>query len=161
MAKRRKKARKASRGRRMSRISGLGAIDFTNILGVVAGAIVAKKLNDFIPVDETTGKPKIDSKIVSGGKLALGVALPMFVKGGALKNVLSGVGAGMVAVGGTELLKDLKVLNGLGFDNGAPLYDVFASSLNGNVLGTGSYLGANNDLSVINGLDDLSVINGL
>jgi hypothetical protein len=160
MAKRRKKSRKVSR-RRTSRMSGMGAIDFTNILGVVAGAIVAKKINDFIPVDETTGAPSIDSRIVSGGKLALGVALPMFVKGGALKNVMSGVGAGMVAVGGTELLKDFGVLNGLGLDNSAPLLDVFKTGLSGNVLGTGSFLGANDDLSVINGLDDLSVINGL
>lgn len=159
MAKRRKKSRKV-RARRYSRMSGIGAIDFTNILGVVAGAIVAKKVNDFIPVDET-GAPKINSKIVSGGKLALGVALPMFVKGGALKNVMSGVGAGMVAVGGTELLKDFGVLNGLGLDNSAPLLDVFKTGLSGNVLGTGSYLGASDDLSVINGLDDLSVINGL
>ena len=151
MAKKRKKSRKVS-SRRYSRMSGIGAIDFTNILGVVAGAIVAKKVNDFIPVDET-GAPKINSKIVSGGKLALGVALPMFVKGGALKNVMSGVGAGMVAVGGTELLKDLGVLNGLGLDtNNAPLLDVFKTGLSGNVLGTGSYLGANDDLSVINGL---------
>lgn len=159
MAKRRKKSRKVS-ARKYSRMSGIGAIDFTNILGVVAGAIVAKKINDFIPVDET-GAPKVNSKIVSSGKLALGVALPMFVKGGALKNVMSGVGAGMVAVGGTELLKDFGVLNGLGLAEKPALYDVFASSLNGNVLGTGSYLGASDDLSVINGLDDLSVINGL
>ena len=123
--------------------------------------IVAKKVNDFIPVDETTGAPSVDSRIVSGGKLALGIALPMFVKGGALKNVMSGVGAGMVAVGGTELLKEFGVLNGLGLDNSAPLLDVFKTGLSGNVLGTGSYLGESDDLSVINGLDDLSVINGL
>ena len=146
MAKRRKKTRKA--GRRRSRKSTMGAIDFTNILGVVAGAVVAGYLDKVIP-------DTIDNKIVAGGKIALGVALPMFVKSGSMKNILGGAGAGMIAVGSVDLLKGFGVLSGDEED------DMLEISLNGDQ----DVLSGDEDINVINGDvlagdDDISVVNG-
>ena len=148
MAKRRKKtAVKRRSGKRRSK-SGMGAIDFTNILGVVAGAVAAGYLDKVIP-------ESIDNKIVAGGKIALGVALPMFVKGGNMKNILAGVGSGMVAVGSIDLLKEFGVLSGTEED------DMLEISLNGDV----DVLSGDDDINVINGDvlagdDDISVVNG-
>ena len=147
MAKRRKKTKKA--GRRRSRKTSMGNIDITNILGVVAGAVVAGYLDKVIP--ET-----IDNKIVAGGKIALGIALPMFVKSGSIKNILGGAGAGMIAVGSVDLLKEFGVLSGTSDD------DMLEISLNGDQ----DVLSGDDDLNVINGDvlagdDDISVINGM
>jgi hypothetical protein len=147
MAKRRKKTKKA--GRRRSRKSTMGAIDITNILGVVAGAVVAGYLDKVIP--ET-----INNKIVAGGKIALGIALPMFVKSGSMKNILGGAGAGMIAVGSVDLLKEFGVLSGTADD------DMLEISLNGDQ----DVLAGDDDINVINGDvlagdDDISVINGM
>ena len=146
---RRKKHAKKHRTRRHKRHSGMGAIDFTNILGVAAGAVAAGFLNKVIP--ET-----VNTKIVAGGKIALGVALPMFVKSGKLKGIMAGVGAGMIAVGTIDLLKGLGVLSGA-YD------DTMSISLNGDqdflgeeVLGA-DVLGDDE----LNGVDDLSVVNGM
>jgi len=147
MAKRRKKTRKA--GRKRSRKSSMGAIDFSNILGVVAGAVVAGYLDKVIP-------DTIDNKIVAGGKIALGVALPMFVKSGSMKNILGGVGSGMIAVGSVDLLKEFGVLSGAMED------DMLEISLNGDQ----DVLSGDDDINVINGDvlagddDDISVVNG-
>lgn len=148
MAKRRKKTKKHHSKRRHHK-SGLGAIDMTNILGVVAGAVAAGYLDKLIP-----DSMNLDPKIVSGAKIALGVALPMFVKSGSMKNILAGAGAGMIAVGSVDLLKDFGVLNGTAED------DVLEISLNGDL----DVLSVEEDMSVINGSvlaeDDMSVING-
>jgi len=146
MAKRRKKTRKA--GRKRSRKSTMGAIDFTNILGVVAGAVVAGYVDKLVP-------DTINNKIVAGGKIALGIALPMFVKSGSMKNILGGAGAGMIAVGSLDLLKEFGVLSGAEED------DMLEISLNGDQ----DILAGDDDISVINadvlsGDDDISVING-
>jgi len=138
MARKRKKKSTRSRSRSRSR-SSMGAIDTTGILGVVVGAVATKLLDKVIP-------DSINDKIVSGGKVALGIALPMLVKDGKMKNVLQGVGNGMVAVGVVELLNSFGVLNGLGANDD----DMLLVSLEGT-----------DDISVINGDDDINVINGL
>lgn len=130
--KRRKTKRKMS-GVRRKRSRSMGAIDTTNILGVVGGALIAGYLNKIVP-------STVDSRLLAGGKVALGVALPMFVKGGATKNILTGVGSGMIAVGSVDLLKSFGVISGT-FD--LPV-------INGNILGAGSIL-AGQDLPTING----------
>ena len=147
MAKRRKKTTRKRIGRKRSR-SGMGAIDFTNILGVVAGAVVAGYVDKVIP-------ESIDNKIVAGGKIALGIALPMFVKGGNMKNILAGVGSGMVAVGSIDLLKEFGVLSGTNED------EMLEISLNGDL----DILSGDDDLAVVQGDilagdDDISVVNG-
>jgi hypothetical protein len=124
------------------------SIDFTNILGVVAGAVAAGYLNKLVPTDS-----KINPKILASGKIALGVALPMFVKSGSMKNVLAGAGSGMIAVGAVELLKEMDILSGTAED------DVLEISLNGDM-----DVLSGDDMSVINASvlaeDDMSVING-
>lgn len=129
----RRKSKKRMSGVRRKRSRSMGAIDTTNILGVVGGALIAGYLNKIVP---TT----VDSRLLAGGKVALGIALPMFVKSGATKNILSGVGSGMVAVGSVDLLKSFGVLSGT-FD--LPV-------INGNILGAGDVL-SGYDLPTING----------
>jgi len=126
-----------SYGRRRSG-SILGAIDTTNILAVAAGAVAAKFVDKVIP-------DTIDSKIVSGGKIALGIALPMLSKDGKTKAMLQGVGSGMVAIGAVELLSSFGVLSGIGADDS----DMLVVSLDGV-----------DDLPVINGEEDIAVVNG-
>jgi hypothetical protein len=134
--KRRKKSRKMS-GTRRNRRSSMGAIDTTNIISVIGGAVIAGFLNKIIPAT-------VNDKIVAGGKVALGIALPMLVKSGDMKNVMQGVGAGMIAVGSVDLLKSFKVLNG----------DFDIPVINGDVL-AGDVLAGDFDIPVINGDDDM------
>ena len=119
----------------------MGGIDITNILGVIVGAVGSKLIDKVIP-------DSIDKKIASGGKVAIGLLLPMLSKDGKMKNILGGVGAGFVAVGSVELLNSFGVLSGLGASDS----DMLVVSLEGA-----------DDLDVINGLDviqGLDVING-
>jgi hypothetical protein len=117
----------------------IGAIDFNSVMGVVVGAVATKLLDKVIP-------DTINDKIVSGGKVALGLALPMLSKEGKTKNLLSGVGNGMIAVGVVELLNSFGVLNGLGANDD----EMLVVSLDGA-----------DDLNVVNGTDDINVVNGL
>jgi len=131
----RKKHRKHKvSGVRRKRSHRIGAIDTSNLLGVVGGAVIAGYLNKIVPAS-------IDDRLLAGGKVALGVALPMLVKSGATKNIMAGVGSGMVAVGSVDLLKSFGVLSG----------DFDLPVINGNILGAGSVLAGVNDLPVING----------
>jgi hypothetical protein len=83
----------------------MGGIDTTNILGVVAGAVAAGYLNKLVG-------NKVNDKVLAGGKVALGIALPMLFKSGSTKNIMAGVGSGMVAVGSVDLLKSFGALSG-------------------------------------------------
>ena len=164
MAKRRSRKTKRSKisgvRRKRTRMSGIGSIDFMNIAGVLAGGVIAGFVNTFNKEDETTKLKKIDPKLFAGGKIALGVALPMFIK----NPIVSGIGAGMVAVGGLELVKNLapKMISGFGALEDT---DTISISLEGvNVLSGNNFdevvLAGDNDISVINGNDDISVVNG-
>lgn len=123
MAKRRKKSIRTRRRRSMS----MGAIDTTNILGVVAGAVISGYLNKLVG-------NKVNDKILAGGKVALGITLPMIFKSGATKNIMQGVGSGMIAVGSVDLLKSFGALSG----------DFDIPVINGDF-----------DIPVINGDDDM------
>jgi len=138
MAKRRKKHKVSGvRRRRSHRTSGLGAIDIQNIGGVIAGAVIGGYLNKIIPAT-------VNDKLVAGGKVALGIALPMFVKDGKTKNLVAGVGAGLIAVGSVDLLKSFGALSG----------DFDIPVINGDVLA------GDDDIPVINGDNDIPTING-
>jgi len=133
MKKRHHKRKRSINGvRRKRHHKGMGAIDTQNILGVVAGAVIGGYLNKVIP---TT----INDKLVASGKVALGIALPMFVKTGKMANLVSGVGAGLLAVGSVDLLKSFGALSG----------DFDIPVINGDILGN------DDDIPVINGDDDL------
>jgi hypothetical protein len=138
MRNRRKKRMSGVKGRRRSKISG-GKIDFTNILAVVGGAVIAGYVNKLVPVT-------VNDKIVAGGKVALGIALPMLSKNGQTKNILSGVGAGMIAVGSVDLLKSFGAISG----------DFDIPVINGDILAGlgGDVLAGDFDIPVINGDDE-------
>lgn len=156
-----KKKAKTTKKKTYRRRTGMGAIDTTNLLGTAIGALGAKLLNKVIP--ET-----IDKKIVAGGKIAVGVFLPMLAKDGKTKNMLAGVSNGFIAVGTIELIEELGVIEGLGSSDDRTLavalegiedveFEDVTSSMNADVLGE-EVLGMDDDLSVVNG-GDLSVIN--
>jgi len=130
--KKRTKKRMSGVRRRMSGIKS--GIDMQNILGVVAGAVVAGYVNKLIPAT-------MNDKIVSGGKIALGLAIPKFLKG----SLGAGIGSGMVAIGSVDLLKSFGALSG----------DFDIPVINGDVL-AGDVL-AGDDIPVINGLDDVDL----
>jgi hypothetical protein len=136
--------------RKRSRVSGLGAIDFMSIIAVAGGAVAAGLVNKVVPAT-------VNPNLVSGGKIALGVALPMFIK----SPLMSGIGAGMIAVGSYELVKTTGIVSGFGVADS----DMVTISLegvdvlSGNDFSTG-VLAGNDDISVVNGLDDISVVNG-
>jgi hypothetical protein len=138
MRNRRKKRISGIKGRRRSKMSG-GKIDFTNILAVVGGAVIAGYVNKLVPVT-------VDDKVIAGGKVALGIALPMLSKNGQTKNILSGVGAGMIAVGSVDLLKSFGAISG----------DFDIPVINGDILAGlgGDVLAGDFDIPVINGDDD-------
>lgn len=126
MARKRKK--RLSGRRRSRRVSGLGGVNLGNVGAVVAGAVVAGYINKLIP-------PTVNDKIVAGGKVAIGIALPLLFKGKS-QSLAAAAGAGLIAVGAVDLLKSFNVLSG----------DFDIPTINGDVL-TGD------DLDVINGID--------
>lgn len=127
MAKRKK--RKMSGVRRRRRHS-VGAVDTMSILGIVGGAVAAGYLNKVVPAT-------VNDKLLAGAKVALGVALPMFIKSN--KSLVGGIGAGMISIGSVDLLKSFGALSG----------DFDIPVINGDILaGDMDEMGA--DLPVIN-----------
>ena len=130
----RRKHKKSYRRRHSRKMSGIGAlknIDFMNIAGVVGGALVAGYANKLL--GETATK---NPKAVAGGKVALGVALPMFMK----NRLGQGLGAGMIAVGSVDLLRSFGVIAG----------DFDIPVINGAEFGE-DVLGEDFDIPVVNG----------
>jgi len=78
------------------------------LAGLVIGAAATGLLNKMVG-------EKIDGKILSAGEVAIGYFLPQFIKGNAL---VAGVGDGMIAAGGLNMLKEFGVLNGMNLING-------------------------------------------
>ena len=147
MAKRKRNKRSKMSGVKRRRHS-VGAVDFTNILSVLAGAVAGKMINKVVP-------STVDPRIVSGGKVALGVVLPMLSKSGSTKNLLSGVGSGMIAIGGVELLQSFapNMMSGFGADEefvSVSLDGIGESVLAENVL--------SGDIDIISG--DIDIISG-
>lgn len=134
--------KKKSSGRRKNRKGGLGAIDITSIISVIAGAAGAGFADKVIP-------DTIDKRIVAGAKIVLGAALPMLSKSGSTKNILAGVGNGLIAVGTIDILKGFGVL-------GAATEETLEVDLSG----TEDVLAGMDDISVMNGDDDESVLAG-
>ena len=128
MAKRKKRKMSGVRRRRGRSMAG---VDTTSILGIVAGAVAAGYLNKIVPAT-------FNDKLLAGGKVALGVALPMFIKTN--KSLVGGIGAGMVAVGSVDLLKSFGALSG----------DFDIPVINGDVL-AGDMDEMGQDMPVING----------
>ena len=149
MARRKKHAKKRHHTSRLK--SAMHGVDITIILSVIAGVVGAGYLDKVIPAT-------LDRKIVAGGKIALGVVLPMLSKSGKMKNALAGVGSGMIAVGSIDLLK------GFGMLSGAEDEEMLEVSLSG---GHADVLAGDDDISIVSGDqdilagdDDISVVSG-
>lgn len=127
MAHKKRKHKRVSGVKRRRKHSAMHGIDLSNIGGVIAGAVIAGYLNKIVPAT-------VNDKILAGGKVALGVALPMISKDGKTKNLLAGIGSGLIAVGAVDLLKSFGALSG----------DFDIPVINGDVL-------SGDDDSVING----------
>ena len=156
MRKRRTSKKQSRRSYRRSQSMGAAAGNMlVTVGGLAAGAIVAKQLNKIL---------KFDAKILAAGKVALGIALPKFVKSPLMANV----GNGMVAVGATELVgafvpalagtDDVVLLSGMdeigeldelsGLDEIGQLDEIGAdiSEINGT------------DINEVNGLDEIGEV---
>jgi hypothetical protein len=77
----------------------MGAIgkraDFTAALGIIAGAVVGKKVASLIPIG--------DARLKNAAVLGIGLAFPMILKG----DIGKAVGNGMIAAGGAGLVGQL------------------------------------------------------
>ncbi len=92
MARRRKSTRRRSTRRRMGAV---GKANITAALGIIAGAVIGKKVAGFIPVG--------DERIKNAAVLGIGLAFPMILKG----DLGKAVGNGMIAAGGAGLVGNL------------------------------------------------------
>ena len=160
MARKKKRSTKRRTVRR-TRSRSIGAFDFNQLLYSGVGGLGAQLINKVVPATW-------DAKMVAGGKLALGVALPMVSKDAKTKKMLSDIGAGIVAVSLVELIQSFGFMAGVGFAKPSDVQE-FAVVLDSDrlqrdrigadVLGA-DVLGANDDdIAVMNGADDLAVIN--
>lgn len=94
MARRRKKSAPRRRSRR--RMGAIGGAGLQSILGVVGGAVAAKIVTARV-------LPNLDERIKSAGVIALGaLVMPKILKGELGKSI----GAGMIAVGGSNLISN-------------------------------------------------------
>lgn len=105
MARRKRHTKKHTRRRRHS---GMGAVGtgMTHILGLVAGAVAGKMLR-------SKTLPNVDDKFKSLGEIAIGIALPRFVK----NDFVKAMGAGMIVDGGTSALSSFGIMSGIGADD--------------------------------------------
>lgn len=99
MAKRRKPT-----VRRRRRVSGIGsASKMSTMIYVIGGALAAQAITKFLPAG-------MDSKIKAAIPIVAGFLAPRFVRGAGG----AGLSAGLVAVGGLNLIQDFGVLSGIG-----------------------------------------------
>ncbi len=100
--------RKSGPKRRRSRMGAIGRRreGIQRTLGLVGGAVLTGFLNGVVPMDKlgTNGK-----KYIAAGEVVLGYFLPQFLKG----DLFAGVGDGLIAAGGLNLLHEFGVINGI------------------------------------------------
>lgn len=143
----RRKQRKTT-GRRYSRRRSVGAVGgqmVMDIAGLTIGAVLARQVGKLVPT--------LDSKIQAIGKIALGVALPNFIK----TPIVKGIGNGMIAIGGAELIGGF--VPGLGAADDVVLLsgidEIGAMDEIGMIDQIGGDVNAvNGDISEVNGFDE-------
>ncbi len=139
MARRRKSTKRRSTRRRM------GAVGKANIqaaLGIIAGAVIGKKVAGFIPVG--------DERIKNAAVLGIGLAFPMILKG----DLGKAIGNGMIAAGGAGLVGGL--IPALGQMDDTMTFPVTVGEIPDNIsviAGDDTVL-AGDDLSVLAGMED-------
>ena len=121
----------------------MGAIgkkaNITAALGIIAGAVIGKKVAGFIPVQ--------DDRIKNAAVLGIGLAFPMILKG----DMGKAIGNGMIAAGGAGLVGQL--VPGLGQMDDTMTFPVTVGEVPDNI----SVIAGDDD--VMAG-DDLSVLAG-
>ena len=139
MARRRKSTKRRSSRRRM------GAVGKANIqaaLGIIAGAVIGKKVAGFIPVG--------DERIKNAAVLGIGLAFPMILKG----DLGKAIGNGMIAAGGAGLVGGL--IPALGQMDDTMTFPVTVGEIPDNisVIAGDDTVMAGDDLSVLAGMED-------
>lgn len=102
-ATRRKKS--APRRRKMGAI-GRRREGIQRTLGLVGGAVLTGVINNMIPTDKLGEHGK---KYIAAGEVVLGYLLPSFIKG----DLFAGIGDGLIAAGGLNLLSEFGVISGI------------------------------------------------
>jgi len=156
MAKRKAQHKKTTHHKRKHRsIGAIGGSMITNIIGVAAGAAVASLLTENLLKTQT-------NIIKAAAAIAAGVAVPMFVKSDLGKSA----GAGMVAVGAIDLLKEFKVISGtdgmgatpeIMISGEAPVVagEVMAGEVMAGEVMAGDYMSGFEDVPVLAGMDQI------
>lgn len=139
MARRRKSTKR--RGRRRMGAIGKRA-NLTAALGIIAGAVIGKKVAGFIPVG--------DERIKNAAVVGIGLAFPMILKG----DIGKAIGNGMIAAGGAGLVGQL--VPALGQMDDTMTFPVTVGEVPDNIsviAGDDSVM-AGDDLSVLAGYDE-------
>jgi len=139
MARRRKSTKRRTSRRRM------GAVGKANIqaaLGIIAGAVIGKKVAGFIPVG--------DERIKNAAVLGIGLAFPMILKG----ELGKAIGNGMIAAGGAGLVGGL--IPALGQMDDTMTFPVTVGEIPDNisVIAGSDDVMAGDDLSVLAGMEE-------
>lgn len=140
MARRRKSTKRRTSRRRMGAIGKRANI--AAALGIIAGAVIGKKVAGFIPVG--------DERIKNAAVVGIGLAFPMILKG----DMGKAIGNGMIAAGGAGLVGQL--VPALGQMDDTMTFPVTVGEVPDNIsviAGDDSVL-AGDDLSVLAGYDD-------
>jgi len=91
----RRKKRSTRRRRSSRRMGAVGKAAIGQTLGIVAGAVIGKKVAQMLPVG--------DERIKNGAVLAIGLLFPRLLKG----DMGKAIGNGMIAAGGAGLIGKL------------------------------------------------------
>jgi len=140
MARRRKSTKRRAGRRRMGAIGKRA--NLTAALGIIAGAVIGKKVAGFIPVG--------DERIKNAAVLGIGLAFPMILKG----DMGKAIGNGMIAAGGAGLVGQL--VPALGQMDDTMTFPVTVGEVPDNIsviAGDDTVL-AGDDLSVLAGYDE-------
>jgi hypothetical protein len=118
--------------RRRKRVSGIGSLDVGGIamtvVGLGVGAIAARELNTIL----VKQFPTLTPTMVGLGQIAIGVALPMFMK----SKLGTDIGNGMVAFGVQVEAVNFGLISGIGAaPNRSVSYRLSGAPLNQNVIG--------------------------
>jgi len=140
MARRRKSTKRRAGRRRMGAIGKRA--NLTAALGIIAGAVIGKKVAGFIPVG--------DERIKNAAVVGIGLAFPMILKG----DMGKAIGNGMIAAGGAGLVGQL--VPALGQMDDTMTFPVTVGEVPDNIsviAGDDTVL-AGDDLSVLAGYDE-------
>jgi len=139
MARRRKSTKRRSSRRRMGAV---GKANFQAALGIIAGAVIGKKVAGFIPVG--------DERIKNAAVVGIGLAFPMLLKGDFGK----AIGNGMIAAGGAGLVGSL--IPALGQMDDTMTFPVTVGEIPDNisVIAGSDDVMAGDDLSVLAGMEE-------